>query len=93
VKAGRGRYTWTVPDIEPLALSPRDAAAYLSVSKRTISRLIAAEKIVARKDGVRTLVDVQSLKDYYKSLPLKTDHAPIAHVVPRSHRKPRSVQS
>jgi excisionase family DNA binding protein len=51
-----------MPAVEPLALSPRDAAAYLSVSKRTLSRLISARKIAARKDGVRTLVDVASIK-------------------------------
>jgi excisionase family DNA binding protein len=76
-----------MPAIEPLALSPRDAAAYLSISKRGLSRLIARRKIVARKDGPRTLVDVASLKAYYASLPLKTDHAPLvfgrrAHTLP-----------
>jgi excisionase family DNA binding protein len=80
-----------MPTLEPLALSPRDAAAYLSISKRTLSRLIAAKKIVARKDGPRTLVDVASLKAYYETLPLKTDHAPIlfgrrAHMLPRSRQ-------
>jgi excisionase family DNA binding protein len=59
--------------LEPIALSPRDAAQFLSISKRTLSRLIARRKIVARKDGVRTLVDVASLKAYYEVLPLKTD--------------------
>jgi hypothetical protein len=59
--------------------------------KRTLSRLIARRKIAARKDGVRTLVDVASLKAYYEALPLKTDHAPLvfghrAHVVPSSRR-------
>ena len=77
-----------MPALEPLALSPRDAAALLSISKRSLSRLIA-RKIAARKDGQRTLVDVASLKAYYAALPLKTDHAPIvfgrrAHVLPRS---------
>lgn len=77
--------------LEPLALSPRDAAAFLSISKRSLSRLIRAGKIEARKNGPRTLVDVASLKAYYASLPKKTDHAPIvfghrAHVVLRSHR-------
>jgi excisionase family DNA binding protein len=80
-----------MPALEPLALSPRDAAAYLSISKRTLSRLIAAKKIVARKDGPRTLVDVASLKAYYETLPLKTDHASIlfgrrAHMLPRSRQ-------
>jgi len=81
--------------LEPIALSPRDAAQFLSISKRTLSRLIASRKIAARKDGVRTLVDVASLKAYYESLPLKTDHAPIVFVHPitgRRHR-PRSRQN
>ena len=83
-----------MPAIEPLALSPRDAADCLSVSKRTVSNLIAAGRIEARKNGTRTLVDVASLKTYYASLPLKTDHAPLvfgrrAHVVPCSRRKTR----
>ena len=83
-----------MPAIEPLALSPRDAADCLSVSKRTVSNLIADGKIEARKNGTRTLVDVASLKTYYASLPLKADHAPLvfgrrAHVVPCSRRKTR----
>ena len=74
--------------IEPLALSPREAAAYLAISKRTLSRLIRSKKITARKAGPRTLVDVASLKAYYETLPLKTDHAPLvfgerAHIRPR----------
>jgi excisionase family DNA binding protein len=79
--------------LEPIALSPRDAAAFIGVSKRTLSRLIRANKIAARKAGPRTLVDVASLKAYYESLPLKTDHAPIVFVHPitgRYHR-PRAT--
>jgi excisionase family DNA binding protein len=83
-----------MPAIEPFALSPRDAADCLSVSKRTVSNLIAAGKIKARKSGTRTLVDVASLKTYYASLPLKADHSPLvfgrrAHVVPYARRKTR----
>jgi excisionase family DNA binding protein len=78
-----------MPALEPLALSPRDAAQFLSISKRSLSRLIRARKIEARKHGPRTLVDLASLKAYYASLPKKTDHLPIvfgrrAHVLPRS---------
>ena len=29
--------------LEPIALSPRDAAAFLGISKRTMSRLIRAD--------------------------------------------------
>jgi excisionase family DNA binding protein len=78
--------------LEPIALSPRDAAAFIAVSKRTLSRLIRSKTIAARKAGPRTLVDVASLKAYYQSLPLKTDHAPLvfgerAHVRQRPHCK------
>jgi excisionase family DNA binding protein len=57
-----------VTDLQPLALAPLSAAPFLSISKRSLSRLIADGKIVARKDGTRTLVDVESLKAY---LPVK----------------------
>ena len=40
--------------VEPLALSPLEAAAYLSISKRTLSRLIRSKTVAARKAGVYT---------------------------------------
>jgi excisionase family DNA binding protein len=58
--------------IEPLALPPREAAAMLGCSKRHLMRLIAAKKIVARKCGKLTLVDLRSLRKYYAGLPVKT---------------------
>jgi hypothetical protein len=57
--------------LQPLALPPLAAAQFLSISKRSLSRLIAAGKIVARKQGSRTLVDVESLRAYYERLPVK----------------------
>jgi hypothetical protein len=60
-----------VIQLQPLALPPLAAAQFLSISKRSLSRLIAAGKIVARKEGSRTLVDVESLKSYYAGLPVK----------------------
>jgi excisionase family DNA binding protein len=79
--------------MEPLALSPRDAAAFISVSKRTLTRLIAAKKIEARKSDGRTLIDVASLKAYYDSLPKITRPTPlycaIAKVRPKAKRKTR----
>jgi len=59
-----------MPAIEPLALSPKDAAAFLSLSKRSIFRLIAAGKIKIRKHGPRTLIDAASLRSYYAKLPV-----------------------
>jgi len=76
--------------LEPIALSPRDAAQFLSISKRTLSRLIGSRKIAARKDGKRTLVDVASLKAYYASLPLKADHTPLVFVHPVTGRRHRA---
>ena len=61
----------------PLALSPRDAAAFIGVSKRTLSNLIRSKKIAARKLGTRTLVDLASLTGYYQTLPVKTEHLPL----------------
>jgi excisionase family DNA binding protein len=60
-----------VIQLQPFALPPQAAAQLLSISKRSLSRLIAAGKIVARKEGSRTLVDVESLKAYYAGLPVK----------------------
>jgi Helix-turn-helix domain len=60
-----------VIQLRPLALQPLAAAQFLSISKRSLSRLIAAGKIVARKEGSRTLVDVESLQAFYASLPKK----------------------
>jgi excisionase family DNA binding protein len=58
-----------IKTIEPFAMSPDDAATLLAVNKRTIYRLIAAEKLIARKSGTRTLVDYQSVKTYHAALP------------------------
>jgi hypothetical protein len=66
-----------VSAIDPIALAPADAAALIGISKRSLSRLIADEKVIARKDGARTLVDVASLRSYYARLPIKDDHAPL----------------
>jgi excisionase family DNA binding protein len=76
-----------VKTIEPAALSPNGAAAYLSLSKRAIYLLIAGDKIIARRDGARTLVDFESIKAYYKSLPLKTVAASIPNAPQSSARR------
>ncbi len=63
--------------LEPLALSPRDAATMLAVSRRTISRLIRTHKLVVRKHGKRTLVDVELVKAFYATLPIKQTSSPL----------------
>jgi excisionase family DNA binding protein len=79
----------------PLALSPRDAAAMLAVSRRTLSDLIRKGKVAARKAGTRTLVDVKSLTAYYGTLPIKSEHLPLmfgeaAHVRPKSRPRKKT---
>jgi excisionase family DNA binding protein len=58
-------------DLQPVALSPADAAAFLSLSKKTIHRLIERGKLVAKKSGPRTLVSTESLQAYFVNLPIK----------------------
>lgn len=76
--------------IEPIALSPRDAAQFLAVSKRTLTRLIATKKIEARKSTGRTLVDMASLKAYYESCPKITKPAPLLCTLERMRPKPKA---
>ena len=85
-----------VKTIEPAALSPEGAAAYLSISKRVVYFLLADGVLIARKAGARTLIDFASVKAYYASLPLVTVHASIPNApqcsTPRA-RRGKEVQS
>ena len=81
-----------VKTIEPLALSPDEAAALLSVNKRTIYRLITGKKLIARKSGARTLVDYQSVKAHYDSLP-SISGASIPNAPQRRRRAARQARS
>ena len=67
----------TISELSPLAVSPAGAASFLGISKRSISRLIADGDVIARKDGPRTLVDVESLRAYYAALPVKAGATPL----------------
>ena len=54
--------------LDPLALSPKDAAAMLGVSRAHIYDLIGKREVESRLSGSRRLVDYQSLKAYYSRL-------------------------
>ncbi|WGR94803.1 helix-turn-helix domain-containing protein [Bradyrhizobium sp. ISRA443] len=54
---------------EPLSLSPQGAAEYLSLSKPTIYRLLAAGTLTGKRHGTRTLIDGKSVRAFYASLP------------------------
>jgi hypothetical protein len=75
-----------VKTMEPAALSPEGAGIYLSLSKRAIYLLIADGVLIAKRSGARTLVDFESAKAYYKSLPFKTVAASIPNA-PQSLRR------
>ena len=70
---------------DSFSLSPQGAADMLSLSKRAVYLLIADGVLIARKAGGRTLVDFQSIRAYYESLPLKTASVPIPNA-PRGRR-------
>jgi hypothetical protein len=69
---------------EPLALTSADAMTILGVSRRTLSRLIASRKIIARRHSrTRIMIDARSVRDYFAGLPLVG--VPVASVAPMKH--------
>jgi len=60
-----------MPPFEPLALSPEDAAQYIGLSPGHVYHLLKVGLITARQTpgGGRTLVDGDSLRAYYATLP------------------------
>jgi hypothetical protein len=57
------------PPIEPVAISITDAILVSSVSRSELYRLLGAQKIQAVKCGTRTLILVDSLRQYLSTLP------------------------
>ena len=55
---------------DPIALSPKAAAAMLGLSTKTVGRLIRRKAIKARKSGPRVLIDYKSLVAFFASLPV-----------------------
>lgn len=71
---------------DPLSLSPEGAAEYLSLSKPTIYRLLAAGTITGKRAGTRTLIDGKSVRSYYASLP----NYAAGHAIPNApHAQPK----
>ncbi|MBF6350332.1 helix-turn-helix domain-containing protein [Nocardia flavorosea] len=58
-----------VVDRRPIALDLKAAMDYSGLSKTSLNRLLAEEKIVARKEGVKNLFLRESLDRYINSLP------------------------
>jgi excisionase family DNA binding protein len=68
--------------IEPISYRPADAAAVLGLSRRTLTRLIAEGRVVARRAGARTLIDAASVKTYFESLPAIDGPRPVGSLKP-----------
>jgi excisionase family DNA binding protein len=81
---------------EPLSLSPEGAAEYLSLSKPTIYRLLAAGTLKGKRAGTRTLIDGKSVRAYYASLPDFVSGAPAPNspqMAAPSRRRRRTARS
>lgn len=61
--------------VEPFALGVKDAAAFIGLSRSRLYELISEGSIDARKLGSRTVIPVESLKQFVTSAPSKTDAA------------------
>jgi excisionase family DNA binding protein len=58
-------------EIQPVLLTPEDAAKCLSVGLNHTWDLIRAGKLVAKKDGRRVLIPMTEIKKYADSLPAR----------------------
>ncbi len=62
----------------PRGVSIETAMQQLSVSRATINRLLAADRLRALKIGSKTLVTTESLDAFWRSLPAATFRTPKA---------------
>lgn len=58
-----------MPELDPIFVSVKQAAAVLGLATWTVYKLLDAKVIESRYAGTRRLVDYQSLKDYAAGLP------------------------
>ena len=89
VDGSRTMSTIEVRKVEPAALSPKGVCEYLSLSKRSVSTLIADQVLLAKRCGGRTLVDFASVKKFYEGLPAKTVAASIPNAPQSAAPSPR----
>jgi excisionase family DNA binding protein len=61
-----------VQQLQPIGLSPLQAAAYLGTSRSRIYRLLRAGRLSALKQGIKTVVTLESLRTYAATLPVAT---------------------
>jgi excisionase family DNA binding protein len=61
-----------VQRLTPIGLSPLQAAAFLGTSRSRVYRLLREGRLLAVKQGIATIVTMESLTAYVKSLPPAT---------------------
>ena len=57
---------------QPLGVKPLEAARLIGESRNTVYRLLAAGRLRAVKRGTTTLVVMDSIREYFDSLPPAT---------------------
>lgn len=57
-----------VVDLQPLALSPKEAGRMLGVSRDHIYDLVNHQVLATARSGNRILIDYDSLRDYYQRI-------------------------
>jgi excisionase family DNA binding protein len=73
---------------KPVALSVRDAASFLSVSRSRIYELINAGELLAYKGGARTLILTASCEEWLERLkPFPASPPPTSPLLPSEDRK------
>ena len=72
----RRRLTGSGTSLEPLAASISDTSKVAGLSRSEIYRRLAAGDIRAVKSGNRTLIIMDSVREYLTSLPVATFRAP-----------------
>jgi excisionase family DNA binding protein len=65
-----------VQRLTPIGLSPIEAAQFLGTSRSRIYRLLREGRLVALKQGVATIITMESLTAYVGSLPAATFRRP-----------------
>jgi hypothetical protein len=76
----------TVVEIMPLLVPVKQACTIIGRGQSALYELIGAGKIRAVKSDGRTLIEVDSLREYAKSLPA-------AKVAPPRNRKPQHLRN
>jgi excisionase family DNA binding protein len=77
-RSAQGVMQPAVQRLTPIGLSPVEAAQFLGTSRSRVYRLLREGRLVALKQGVATIVTMESLTAYVGSLPAATFRPAVA---------------